>query len=278
MVAGCRPQARGIQRIALLAPFEGHLSEIGYDAYYAVRLALADSVYPDVELLAVDDGLDRQAAVERAKALANDPLVKVILALGPDATRAEVQTAVGDIPFIIIGNWQAKPAVPNAYVLTNKHTADMVSPIIQLDEALMLLGSGAHVVGGDIFALKQLAGLHDDLTVLTLVSSAQLPSEAFRQHYLTSGQFVPEPGLLTTLSYDAAGMALQALAEDNAQQALRHMDYAGINGRIRFVDGYWADAPINTFVYNTDGTLMAEDGAIKQRKRLDRRRAVSNGR
>src|SRR5689334_20990094 len=64
----------GIQRIALLAPFEGRNSEIGYDAYYAVRLAIQEHGNDNIELLAIDDGGSSASAMNRAKALASDPL------------------------------------------------------------------------------------------------------------------------------------------------------------------------------------------------------------
>ncbi|MCS7070642.1 MAG: hypothetical protein NZM00_03995, partial [Anaerolinea sp.] len=42
-------------RIALIAPFEGRYREVGYNALYAARLALADAE-SGVQLLPLDDG------------------------------------------------------------------------------------------------------------------------------------------------------------------------------------------------------------------------------
>jgi len=78
-------------KIGLVAPFEGRYRYIGYDVFYAVRLAMhevnemggvgARSPCPySVELVAYDDGADVVMAVEQAHKLAVDP--QVVAAIG----------------------------------------------------------------------------------------------------------------------------------------------------------------------------------------------------
>ncbi|MBK8025689.1 MAG: hypothetical protein IPK19_30930 [Chloroflexi bacterium] len=57
LAGGCAPQATpGINRVALLAPFEGANRLIGYEALYAARMAAADAGDLWLELLPIDDG------------------------------------------------------------------------------------------------------------------------------------------------------------------------------------------------------------------------------
>lgn len=258
LVVGCSGAQGGIQRIALLAPFEGQYREVGYDAYYAVRLAMQERDTELVELLAIDDGGSESSAIERARALSSDPLVKVVIVLGNNATREGVQQAFGQTPVVIVGQWQNEPISDNAFMLASSQLKGLLSPIEQLEGE-----SEADIVGGEEFALQQVPLLMTDLSRISVVSSASLPDENFRQRYMSSGQFVQEPGLLATLTYDAAGIALNALQTVDAGTAIATMRYEGLNGNIQFVDGYWANAPINYFIYNADGKLTPEDRAVK---------------
>src|SRR4051794_35174325 len=83
-LSACGVMHTPITRIALLAPFEGRYREIGYNALYAARLALADAADPQIELLPIDAGGDQ--AAERARALSLDPQVKTVILLGYEAT------------------------------------------------------------------------------------------------------------------------------------------------------------------------------------------------
>ena len=100
-----------------------------------------------------------------------------------------------------------------------------------------------------------------------VVSSGSLPDDDFRAGYAASDPFAPPPGLLATLVYDAAGMATQAMAGGASRAdvygALATMDYSGINGDIRFQEGYWANAPIRTYVYDSQGHLALRDDVVK---------------
>jgi hypothetical protein len=258
VLCGCGLQHPGeISRIALLAPFEGRYREIGYDAYYAARLAISDAGNPAIELLAVDDGGSVESAVERAKALGKDPLVKVVIALGYAVTDDQTQQAFSNLPVLIVGEWGSKPVSRHIFMLENAHAEDSLtqSGIIPITDAASL---ATPLTGSEVFALKQFIPLHPDTDGIRIESSSSLPDVDFRERYLQSGLFVPEPGLLATLTYDAANMALQAVQSPDPQNALETMSYSGINGVIQLKDGYWADAPIHYYCYQRpDGSNSA---------------------
>ncbi len=264
ILAGCGAgKDKGIQRIALLAPFEGRYSEIGYDAYYSVRLAIKEHGSDAIELLAIDDGGSSASAAERAKALSSDPLIKVAIVLGNNATQSDVQTAFGEMPVIIVGQWQAKPVSENVYMLASAQLESILTPFDHIITGTEAAEIQSPVVGGEIFALTQFPLLSKNLENVTIVSSASLPDADFRQRYLSSGQYVPEPGLLATLSYDAAAMALEALQSNNPSQSIAGNTYNGLNGSIHFVEGYWAEAPIHYYRYSAEGKLTPEDRPVK---------------
>jgi hypothetical protein len=251
-----------ISRIALLAPFEGRYREIGYNAFYAVKLAIQDE-HSGIELLAVDDGGSVQSATDRARALARDPLVKVVIALGHSATQPETQTAFGDKPVLIVGDWGAKPGTAMVFMLTNPSLRDRVTTH-PIDDVTHISLNESPILGGDVLGLSQVPLLTHNTELITVISSASLPDSGFTQRYLSSAEFVPEPGLLATLTYDAAQLALEAAMSSNPLSYMTHTDYEGINGRIRFVDGYWVDAPIYCYGYKGN-TLAPKDCVVEQR-------------
>lgn len=247
-LSGCAARQSELVRIALLAPFEGRYREIGYDAYYAARLALADSGDLQIELLALDDGGSGGSAVERAKALAQDPLVKVVITLGYSLVEAEVQAALGDLPVIVVGEWGVRPQAPQVYVLSNPQIPERIN----LSENLSITQAAqqaAPLVGSDMLAMKAFPLLRSNISIVRIISSGSLPDAAFRDRYLKTGLFVPEPGLLSTLTYDAFVMALRAVRTGDVSLALKTMTYRGLNGEIHFEQGYWANAPLYTYCY-----------------------------
>jgi ABC-type branched-subunit amino acid transport system substrate-binding protein len=199
-----------VVRIALLAPFEGRYREVGYNALYAARLALLDSGLNNVELLPIDDGGAVESAESRARALNLNPQTQIALVVGYSASSERVQGAFGDVPVILVGNWSAQPVVDTAFALSSPRHAELmtVPPDVSVTEAARL---EAPLVGGEVFALAQFPKLRDSLDSITIVSSASLPDTAFRERYQALDSFAPEPGLLGTLTYDAASMAAQAV-------------------------------------------------------------------
>ncbi|MBA3872510.1 MAG: hypothetical protein H0X30_25515 [Anaerolineae bacterium] len=264
LLAGCSGRSKAsLQRIALLAPFEGRNSEIGYDAYYAVRLAIHEHGNERIELLAIDDGGSTASAADRAKALASDPLVKVVIVLGNNATQGAAQVAFGELPVIIVGQWQAKPAGKHVYMLASAQLEGVMTPFDHIMSVTEAADIPTTVVGGNVFALTQFPLLSKSTANITIASNASLPDADFRQRYLSSGEYVPEPGLLATLSYDAAAMALDAIQSSDPNQSIANSSYNGLNGTIHFIDGYWADAPIHYYRYNNVGHLTPVDGSVK---------------
>lgn len=104
LLVGCTTPP--VQRVALLAPFEGQYREIGYQALYAARMAIAEADRNHLELIAIDDGGTLATAQDRVRALNNDPLMTGVLLLGPHPTH-EITIALldDDLAHIIIGDW-----------------------------------------------------------------------------------------------------------------------------------------------------------------------------
>ncbi|MBI5666506.1 MAG: hypothetical protein HZC41_00740 [Chloroflexi bacterium] len=261
-LAGCVGAKAGeISRIALLAPFEGRYREVGYNALYAAKLAFQEWPETPVELLAVDDGGTVDSAIDRARALAQDPLVKAAVVLGYAATEVETLRACGNLPVVVVGWWGAKPITENVFVLASPRLDDLltVDSRIEVTEAARL---DTPLSGGDVFALAQFARLRPTLAGVTVLSSARLPDAAFAERYQQMGMFVPPPGLLATLTYDVFGWLLAALhsPEPDVMAALSSGTYSGLNGRLRFEQGYWTDAPV--YAYEYDAACVQRGGEM----------------
>jgi ABC-type branched-subunit amino acid transport system substrate-binding protein len=253
-------------RIAFLAPFEGRYREIGYNAYYAIRMAFADANL-NIEFLPIDDGGSVSTAIDRAHALSLDPQVRAVLVMGYAATDAETLQAFNDLSVIVIGNWSAQTDTTNVFILSSSELEVLMTVPSRL-EVTDAAQFDAPLIGGEVFALTQFPMLRDSLEGIMIVSSGSLPDNMFREQYLANGQFVPEPGLLATLAYDATTTALQAVttsaARTDVTQTLSTTSYEGINGVIRFENGYWADAPIHTYGYDDNRQLIPVDGIVEQ--------------
>ncbi|NWF68698.1 MAG: hypothetical protein HXY40_06410 [Chloroflexi bacterium] len=254
-------------RVALLASFEGRYREVGYNAFYAVRLALADAAL-EIEFLPVDDGGTAESAQQRARALAVDPQVRAVLLLGYHAAAAETQLALDDLPAIVVGHWSAQPARAGVFMLAAQALDTLITAPARIDvtDAAEL---ASPVTGGDVFALAQFPLLRDRLDGVTIVSSARLPDADFAARYRASAQFAPAPGLLAMLAYDAAALALQVTDANTTRaqvsQRLGAVRYEGLNGLITFENGYWADAPIYYYAYDQRRLLAPVDRVIEQR-------------
>lgn len=248
LLSGCAVfRGEEVQKIVLLAPFEGRYREIGYDALYASRLAIAERGIQNIDLLAIDDGGSVETALLRANAIRQDSAIKVVITLGLYATDASVQAALGDVPMLIVGHWGAELSSPNVYMLSSSE----ISSLLSWNGEVTTIPEGT-VIGSEILSLYQVRLLLEDTSRLTIYSSSRLPDDDFRQRFLESGLYVPEPNLLATLSYDATGLALQAISSDMSIGAI---SYEGINGRIAFENGYWLDAPSYVYEY-TENQLL----------------------
>jgi len=98
--AGCLPglSTRPTLKIGLVAPFEGLYRHLGYEALHAARLAIRERNQSGgvegylVELVALNDDQDPEAATQRAREMAVDPdIVGVIGHFGDETTLAALQ-------------------------------------------------------------------------------------------------------------------------------------------------------------------------------------------
>lgn len=255
LLTACSPTSATppIQRIALLAPFEGRYREIGYDAIYPVRLALSDATSPLV-LVTVDDGGTPESAATQARRLAADPTILAALVIGPIATHPSVLQAFEDVPVVSLGLWNAAPT-DGVYLLASEKLSSLrtsAAPSLSI-----AVDTSAPVTGGELFALKQYPVLRPQTDGVSVVLSAIAPPPDFSQRLSESGLYVPSAGALATIAYDAGGLLHTVLATTTTRAdvhtALTSISYNGLNGRIAFgEDGWWSDAPIVEYDYQND--------------------------
>jgi ABC-type branched-subunit amino acid transport system substrate-binding protein len=256
MMTGCAlTNAETPSRIALLAPFEGRYREVGYDAFYAAKLAIIEADRSNIELLAVDDGGMVENAASRARALTLDPLVKVVIVIGYDAADINVQTAFSDLPVIIVGNWMTEPQSDNVFILSNPDIELSYDGRLDVTEVALL---DTPFICGEICALNGFRALRNEFDDISIISSGNLSDANFRRRIIDNFQFSAEPGLLATLTFDAVNMAIEAADSENVSQTLSEMTYDGITRTISFEDGYWLDGPVNVYVFDDDGELVRE--------------------
>lgn len=250
-ITGCAVwRVPNVPTIALVAPFEGQFREIGYEALYAVRLAISDN-NPQVRLLAVDDGGTTEFASARMTALRNNPAVRGVIALGTHASSRQAQAELGDLPMIIAGYWDSEVATETAVMLASSGLSTDTLSYAEITAS----NTQDDVIGSAIFGLSVMPAL-TNTEQLIIFSSGQLPSGTFRERYLASDMFVPEPRHLATLTYDATGILLTAIRDDVPLSAVT---YAGLSGDITFRDGYWDAAPVYAYLFDDDGNLVLRD-------------------
>lgn len=248
MLSGCVISSTdNILKIALLAPFEGQYRDIGYEALYAARLALSDADLPHIDLLAIDDGGSVETAILRAEAIRQDPAIRGVLILGIHAANRNTQLALGEIPTLIIGHWNTTPAQESVFLLTNP-AIDILLTFTDEITALTSQTQTTPLIGSDLLSLAQVPQLID-VNMVEFYSSSDLPSDVFRDRYLNSAEFVPEPRLIAPLTFDAMTIMLTVIIGDISLDAINH---EGITGTIRFDNGYWVDAPLYHFRYEDD--------------------------
>lgn len=184
LITGCAvQQTPPITRIALLAPFEGRYREVGYQALYAARLAIADANRPQLMLYAVDDGGSRHSATSRANALSQDPLIAAVMVSGPYSTDPTTTDAFrADLPIIPIGMWHAQAPTPPAEITD---LATLTEPF----------------TCGDICLLSAYPLLAEDPTLPSIISTTPPVNPNFRERYLASDAFAPEPLPLAQATY-----------------------------------------------------------------------------
>lgn len=238
-----------ISKIVLLAPFEGQYREIGYNALYSARLAISESDVSGVDLLAVDDGGTIELATQRILALNQDPNIVAVIALGQFSTSVEAQTALNNTPMIVVGFWDYSANTENVYNLSHPDIDTFLNFGSDLNDLSTAYSS---IIGGEILSLYQTPLLFEYSDIINVYSSSSLPDDDFRARYLASAEFVPEPNLLTTLTYDATQIVVQAIQTNTP---ISDIEYEGINGLFDFQGGYWSNAPIRLYEYE-NSTLV----------------------
>ncbi|MCS7054989.1 MAG: ABC transporter substrate-binding protein [Thermoflexales bacterium] len=253
LLAACAAP-RPVIKIALVAPFEGRLRQIGYEAFPAMRLAIrervasgnAGSVY--VTFIAYNDDGDPATAARIARNVALDPeVVGVIghLVLSTTLAALSVYTQAG-LPVLA-------PSVP-ANALPHDPLVFRMAPrapshnLRQSRAACATLDSSWMAVGwpfGTCIA---------DAPPVVELPDAQRALAAFTE--LSLG---PPPGPRSIVAYDATNVLLDAIALDaranglptraGVADALRRIRRNGLLGQIRFDDRQiWADAPAWAYV------------------------------
>lgn len=138
---------RPTAKIGLVAPFEGAHRQVGYEAIFAVRLAVREAnaaggvAGHTVELVALDDQGDPARAIEQAHKLSLDPQVYVVLGhwltattaaaapeyarlglpwLPPPATAPPLTPAQQESYRAIAGGMEPGPIAARAYALTRQ--------------------------------------------------------------------------------------------------------------------------------------------------------------
>ncbi len=215
-----------IRKIALLAPFEGPYRELGYNALYAVRLAMSEAGRDNLQLLPVDDGGTVSRAGARIRALNLDSAVVAIIALGEAATHPATQQS-NDKPMILIGNWGQARADADSLYATSQERAEAGAR----DDLLI--------------ASRMLSG--DETPQEFFTSNGSLADAQFSARYVGSGQHIPVPNWLATLTYDLTRLVLSAIAAGGEVSDLDFAGLTGINGEISFAGGYWQDAPVHRY-------------------------------
>ncbi|MCY4072507.1 MAG: hypothetical protein OXG60_14535 [Chloroflexi bacterium] len=218
-------QPMEIRKIALLAPFEGQYRELGYNALYALRLAMSEAGLDNVQLLPVDDGGDVNSASRRMRALNLDSAVDAIIALGEAATHPLTQQ-VNDKAMILVGNWGHNRADEDSLYATDRQRAETGAQ----DDLLI----ARRIISGD--------GTPQE----TFRSNGSLPDAQFSARYVGGDQQFPEPNWLATLTYDLARLALVSIADGSE---LSDIALDGLNGKISFDGGYWREAPIHRYQF-----------------------------
>lgn len=239
-LCGCslRPAAL-TPRIALLAPFEGQYRAIGYNALYAARLGLADTLVYD--LLAVDDGGTVASAVSRGRALALDPQVMGVLLVGPFATASDVQNALAPLPTVLIGSWST--------TLVSASAVQLAPPDVSAVRTTLTISTDDERADRpDAWQLTT------PQTSLAFLSPGNVPDATYTSRYQALGEFTPSPNTLATLTTDAVALLI---ASHTQSIPLRTLDITLLNGRFTFTDGYWTQAHLTLYRYTPNGTLTA---------------------
>ncbi len=242
-LCACAPP-RPTVKIALVAPFEGRLRQVGYDAFPAFRLAIREHIRAGgsarafVSFIAYTDDGDPDKARQVARQVARDP---------------EVLVVVGH--FLTITTLAALPIYAEAGL-------PLIAPHVPADQLppspwLFRMGPSSkesprrNVPYPCPAELRQSAfgECWNDAPPLDLLPTARAALAQF-----TDISLGPPPTPRSVVAWDATRLALAAIdlaaAQDTPTRAvvadaLRHLQYDGLLGKIHFDEQQrWSEAPL----------------------------------
>jgi ABC-type branched-subunit amino acid transport system substrate-binding protein len=278
-------------KIALVAPFEGRMREVGYDAFPALRLALREQIAAggigDVEVTFVaynDDADPRTAERVASNVTLDESVIAVIGHLRPDTTLAalEVYTRAGLPVLAPLVPADALPADPLLFRLgPASNTLAQALARCPTSNAPVQVFSGQPFKGAldaNLWPLlpdlqspavsrllgAQAAGL---CFATSMPDPRDLPAAERALHGYSAVAGGPAPGARASAAYDTTRLLLQAMRADAAAhgtitragvaEALRHITYDGLLGRVSFdPQNTWPAAPVWAYVYDPSGAAQ----------------------
>jgi ABC-type branched-subunit amino acid transport system substrate-binding protein len=232
-------------KIALVAPFEGRLRQVGYDAFPAMRLAIREQINAGgvggafVTFIAYNDSGDPQMAARVARNVALDPDVLAVmghLTLSTTLAAMDVYTSAS-LPLLTLLA-PADQVPPSPFVFN-------LSPA--LNNATVEVKSATCSVLGDT---SPFAPCTFPAPPVSELPAAQDALKAF-----TDLSLGPPPSPRSIAAYDATNVLLAAIRMDaqahgtptraGVAEALRQINHAGLLGDISFNEqGAWESAPL----------------------------------
>lgn len=232
-------------KIALVAPFEGRLRQVGYDVFPAMRLAIREQINAGgvggafVTFIAYNDSADPQMAARVARNVALDPEVLAVmghLTLSTTLAAMDVYTRAS-LPLLTL--LVPADAVPQSPFVFN------LSP--SLHSARVEVKSATCDALGDT---SPFAPCTFPAPPVSELQEAQQALKAFTE--LSLG---PPPSPRSIAAYDATNVLLEAIRMDvkahgvptraGVAEAMHKLNYAGLLGTISFNEqGAWEAAPL----------------------------------
>lgn len=240
---------RPVVKIALVAPFEGRLRQVGYEAFPAMRLAIRERIATGgtgsvhVTFIAYNDDGDPTTAARIARNVVLDPEVVAVighlvlsttLAALPVYTQAGLPVLVPSVPANALPRdplvFRMGPATPSRNLQTSS------APCATLDPSWAATGWPLGACIADAPPVAELPGAQQALAAFTSLSLGPLPGPRSIVAYDTTNV------LLDAIALDAQVRGLPTRA--GVADALRRVRHDGLLGQITFDrDNVWAGAP-----------------------------------
>jgi ABC-type branched-subunit amino acid transport system substrate-binding protein len=244
VLSACAAPKR-VVKIALVAPFEGRLRQVGYDTFAAMRLAIRDEITTGgannvmVSFVAYNDNGDPATAQQVARNIALDPdVVAVIGHWVPTTTLAALRVYTeANLPLLV-------PGIP-ANVLPHDKWVFRMGPARQNQTSNV----NTETCEGGSFAIHHSAF---GTCLLDAPPVAELPNAATALAGFSDITLGTPPAPRSIVAFDATNVVIAAIRADAADgavtragvaDALRHVKHTGLLGTITFdAVGMWPDA------------------------------------